>query len=966
MAKYLISLFLVLVLFCPLIAQDRISGTVIDDVTDEPLVAANVLIKGTSVGTATDEEGRFFLNYSNNEGFTLQVFYMGYKMKEVVFEPGSGLANILVRMQEDVFKGQEVVVTGIASQISREIAPVSVGSVDATKLTDLNAYSDIAQLLNGKISGTKITSSSGNVGGGYRFDIRSGGGLNGDGQPVIYVDGIRIDNSEIETRYSKGGQEISMMASLNPSEIANIEILKGPAAAATYGTDGSNGVVLITTKKGQLVQGGKGYSINYNYKFGTNSQSYQYTKDDVVSYKAANSVFKDGDFVGHDLSISGGNKATKYFFTMGIQDEEGIMVNNFHNRKNMRLNVDAVASEQLNLSATIAMNQSELARPENDDNIYGWGGNTLLRPTPWGWLDSIEIAAAEENIDIKKMSGSFKATYRPFKNFSINGSIGAEHSNMNHYSYYPPWGDYLYTNGSKQLTDRFNTQFTYTWYAGYKYNILEGFTGNTKVGGQLFDQELRRNYLAIDSLSSDKLKDIGSANGEDFLDDYGENYATFRTAGLFLDNAFNFQDKLFIGASIRQDFASSLSPKAPNIIYPQANVAIRLDRFGLTPGLIDMAKIRLAYGETGQLPGSTQSTPLIWAAEQSGYGGGLTVSEIGNNKLEPERIKELEIGLDLGLFNRYKIEASYAKMNAENSIVGRNLAPSTGLVVTAFPDNIGKIEGHSFELGLDAVLVNEKNVRLEINQRNSWQKDEITIMPEPSYTNDIQVLMEGKSRWTFFDEKVDSIMYDENGKFLDYRISTDKKDLGDAIPDYFGSLSMNLTLFRHVNIYGLLDWQTGVKVYNFTKVYQTFFGNNVAYNEATALVDSLNAIDGYDYHSGKYKKAVKDYVKYDAVFYGSRAAFIENGDYLKIRELSISYDASHLLKKYLPNAGIERLAFSFTANNLITWTKYSGADPEVNSTGSTVDGGETYVTRNEDFLTMQHPKRIAFSIQLGL
>ena len=966
MAKYWISLFLILILSCSLFAQDRITGIVIGDVTEEPLVAANVLVKGTSVGTATDSEGRFFIDYSNEEGFILQVFYMGYKRKEIVLEAGSSLSDILIRMQEDVFKGQEVVVTGIASETSREVAAVSVGSVDATKLTELNVYSDVAQLINGKVSGAKISTSSGNVGGGYRFDIRSGGGLNGNGQPVIYIDGIRIDNSEIETRYAKGGQEVSMMASINPSEIANIEILKGPAAAATYGTDGSNGVVLITTKRGQLVEGGKGFAINYGYKAGTNSQSYKYTKNDAESYKDANGVFRDGDFESHDISITGGNKATKYFFTLGTHNEDGIMVGNFMERKNMRLNVDAIASEKLNLSATVAMNQSKVARPENDNNIYGWMGNTLLSPTSWGWLDSLEIAAAKEEIDMKKMSGSFKATYRPFKNFTLNGSLGAEHSSINAFAYYPPWGDYLMTSGSKQLTDRFNTQFTYTWYAGYKYDIFEGFTGNSKIGAQMFDQEFRRNYLAIDSLSSDKLKDIGSANGEDFLDDYGEDYSTFRSGGIFIDNSFNFREKVFFGASFRQDFASSLSKKAPTIIYPQANIAVRLDRFGITPQMIDMAKFRVAYGETGQLPGYSQTIPVIWAAEQSGYGGGLTVEEIGNEKLEPERIKELEIGMDLGFLNNYKIEVSYSKLNAENSIVGRALAPSTGLTVTALPDNIGKLEGNSLELGLDAVLVNRKNVRFEITQRNSWQNDKVTKMPEPVYTNAEQVLMEGKARWTFYDEKVDSIMYDADGRFSDYRISSGKKDLGTAIPNYFGSLTMNLTLFKNINVYTLFDWQMDAKIYNFTKVYQTFFGNNAAYNKAGALIDSLDAMDNYDYSKKEYRNAVKDYAKYDAVFSGSRAEYIEDADYFKLRELSISYNASGLLKKYLPNAGLNKLVFSLTGSNLMTWTKYSGADPEVNSVGATVDGDETYVTRSEDFLTMQHPKRIAFSIQLGL
>ncbi len=950
-------------------ADGKVSGTVVDRLTGEPLIGANIVVSGTNIGSATDVNGRFYITYETDQEFVLTVTYMGYKTQEVTLDPRSDLSKVTVRMEEDILRGEEVVVTGIASQTAKSIAEVSVSSIKASELTELNSYQTLSQMVNAKVPGASVMTSSGNAGSSYRFDIRSGGGLNGNGQPVIYVDGIRVDNSEIEgpIGYNKGGQQTSILSSLNPEDIDNIEILKGPASAATYGTDGANGVVLITTKKGEIVESGKGYNINYKYQTGVNQQSYQYTEDDIYTYKDANKIFRDGLIEAHSLNVAGGTESSRYYLSLGKRYEQGLTRNNYMDRQNIRLNIDALPMENLKISVTTTYADNNLERPENDNNIFGYLGNTVVLSQSYLMLDSLSIEAADEDRKITQFSGSVKATYTPFKNIMANVGMGVDNTHLNSIEYYPPWGGYLYDHGARMIYNRQNIQYTYDANIHFNYNLKNLLSGTTTAGVQIFERKMRDSAMESDSLSSNKLRVIQSASD---MVDYQEDFEFARKAGIYLNNKLSFQDRFFFTAGIRQDFASSLSEDVPSIYYPNISTAVRLDKFGILPSAFNMMKLRVAYGETGQLPLPEQTIKLLWEAEQSGYGPAAVVSQIGDELLKPERVKELELGMDLEVLSRYGMELTYSKLNTENSIVWRELAPSTGLTASNIPANVGQVKGWAMELALNGRLINRKNLQLSFNQLNTWQDNEVVDMgdAQPIWSNfDTQVIQEGMPKYTFYDYKVDSLIYDADGRFDHFTLTDEKVDLGSAMPFYRGSLSFSLNLFRDFTIYTLFDWKTKCKILNYTKVFQTYYENNVEYVEAMNLIDSLDVLTDYDYSSSEYRNAVKTFTKYEAVYYGSYAGFIEDADYFKVREVSIGYDASHLLRKYLKNSGIRKLTVTLSGTNLLTWTKYSGPDPEVNASGasSNTDDPNIALDKALDFMTLQHPKTLMLSFQLG-
>ncbi len=410
---------------------------IVTDATGTPLPGANVFIKGTAVGAATDQNGKFSFKYDPAEEFVIIARYMGYKTQSLTLKPGDDFSNLKFEMTEDVFLADEIVVTGIASERAKSVAEKAVSRLSADKLTVVNSYQDLSQMVTGKIAGVNIEKVTGNVGGGIRFNVRSGGGLNGDEQPLIIIDGIRVDNSRF-TGAGVGGQGLGTLVDINPEDIEKIEVLKGPAGAASYGTSGSNGVVLITTKKGKLVPGQpRGLSIDYKMVTGYNAQSYEYTEDDFLSYKSINDIFRDGKVQQQSLGLYGGSGIMKYYLGFDKRYEDGIISNNSMDRSTVRANLDVIPSQKfmISISSGYTLNKTQL--PNNDNNIFGFLGNTVLTPTPWQICDSLSVYGLTTKQKSNRLFGSARAEYRPFNNFEVSASIGIDDADLRQDKLYP-------------------------------------------------------------------------------------------------------------------------------------------------------------------------------------------------------------------------------------------------------------------------------------------------------------------------------------------------------------------------------------------------------------------------------------------------------------------------------------------------------------------------------------------------
>jgi len=969
------SLLFILLLCIPAWAA-KIKGKVIDAETGEAMAGANVFVKNTNTGSATSSDGSFSFDYDASKDFTLVVSFMGYKRVELELSPGDDLSNLDIKLETDLFRAEEIVVTGIASKTSKSVAEVAVSRVAANELTEMNSYQDLSQLVSGKVAGVKVEPVTGNVGGGIRFNMRSGGGINGDEQPVIIVDGVRIDNTEIGTwdpvngsLLSVGGQGVGTLSDLNPEDIESIEVLKGPAGAASYGTNGSNGVVLINTRRGHFVPGrAKGISIDYKFVSGFNTQATKYTEDDFISYKSINKVFQTGPIYQHTLSAFGGSNLMKYYLGLDRRNEDGIIPNNFMERTSLRANLDVFPTDNviLNVSTNYILNENR--RPNNDNNIFGFLGNTILTPEPWKVTDSSAVYAYENLTRSNRFIGSFRGQYIPFKNFEIQASVGLDEGNMRIDQTFPANYVYLfYPAGERGIFTRHNRQLTFTADARYSYTPLSDLKITSIVGTQIFNRQRKNFFMNKEDFLSELMTNIGAG---ETLTSGDEVYLHVREAGIFTDHSLNYKDQYFLSLALRQDYASVIGVEAPTIFYPRASLAIRLDRYSFMPSLFKLLKLRAAYGETGQLPTVTAGIPLLWAAEPSGFGVGAVLSEVGNSEIKPERIQELELGFETEFFNNYAIEFTYYKQKAKDSIIPFRNAPSTGRTASSVPINIGAIDGWGLESLLQAKYAIGNNLRLNFNLVNNYQTNEVKDLGggQPIYDgNGLNIIKEGLSKHAFFSEKVTGALFNDDGTYAGPDVEDEKSYLGTPIPEFTGSFSTNINLFKNFNLYILSDWATGHSIFNMTKLFAIYYarrhgGPNVKrYRELEELLGQQDYADmdiqALTPGTAEYKAAADEYAKMDWHYDGN---FIEKADYFKLREISISYSLKDLIPKYLHTSLLSDFVVGFSARNLWTTSKYSGVDVEINYNGA------RSLTRGQDFLTSQQPRVYNFWFRVSL
>ena len=869
-----------------LYAQSTISGTVTDE-SGNPLIGANVLVEGTAVGAATDIDGIFSINYIPEGEYTLVVSYIGYKKQLLTT---SDIQNLNFILQQDVFDIGKVVVTGIASERSIGNTEVSVSRVDASELSETNSFSDMSQLLYGKVAGVDIRKASGNVGGGWRFDVRAGGGLNGSEQPVIYLDGIRIDNAEYSTILRgwipiSGGQGFSTLADLNPEDIESIEVLKGPAGATSYGTNGSNGVVIITTKKGRGLdrKDGRSFSMKYKRIQGTNEPSYKFSteKDGYYSAEDINAVLTPGDINQQYFSIFGGNSSLNYFISFDDRYEEGITIekdNNYMDRKTARLNLDIVAAKNLTISVSSNYIYNKMTMPMNDNNLYGWMANTIYSPAwtdhqPYFFTDSVSIASVKYSALSKRFLGSIGLNYRPFSDskllsgFKLTGRIGIDDSHIKENATYRP--DLFYPDmpaGSRYSSVRQNQEISYEMGISFRYKT-GSLNTNTSLTTQAFDRRYSILGLEKQNFITPAISNIGA--GEELT--YGdEDFFHARDGGTVITEEISFMDQYFLTLSNRSDFGSMIGSKAAEVNYTGYRFGWRADQTlsAFMPSFITMLKPRYAYGESGVLPGLRDNIELLWSAEPGGAGVGGVLSEIGNPTIEPERISETEIGFDTEMalpmnLGALSVEFTSYTQEATNSLVGKQNSPSTGLTESEKPVNVGKMEMDGTELllkystdigaviGFPNFLSTDISYAISKNNNKVISLDDGNFEAQPIYDAfDMQVIQPGLPKYAFYNFKVLGASFDsETGLYTGVQLDTVtnalwqtdsvylkryafatgvgdpfKQYLGRSAPNEIRHLSLNLKIMKNLKVYALWDWKEGVMMQNDTKGFGSYFG----------------------------------------------------------------------------------------------------------------------------------------------
>lgn len=951
-------------------AQDKgtIRGTVTDGQTGETIPGANVVVTDVQEGAATNADGKYEVRVAPGS-YTLRATFVGYtaRQREVTVRAGETSTVNIKLLPAEVELG-EVVVTGLAQQKAKAEASIGVTSIDAADLTESADFQSVEQLLQGSTPGLRVSSTSGNVGAGIRFKVRGGVSLNSDGQPLIFIDGTRINQDEVEG-FDVGGQGTSPLADLNPNNIESINILKGPSAAALYGTDGVDGVVLIETKSGRQ---GQDLEVNYSGTLGYTERVAKYDTSRFVTADAANRTFREGSLSEHQISVSGAFDDVSYFASYGRRDTEGIQQNNAGTRNNVQANFEVSPNDVFEVQGNTGFTINEYVRPQNDNNLAGSLGNTLLVPAPYFFRDSTEIAAVDDQFRVQRFTGSLEGTYTPeyLSGLRIQASAGTDVSSRREDLTFPVGQTTSFpaiTNGERSVFTLESRRYNGDVSALYDYGVAEDLSASSTVGVQVFTESERESFATVQNFGSARITDIGT--GSD-LRNIGENLVNQRSAGIFARQTFDYQNRYSLDLSIRRDYSTQLLATETTSFkawYPSVRGNVRLSQFDFTPDLFSQLKLRAAFGQSGALPDITDTQALRLGAQRGGYSSpGGVVSSAGDPDLDPERVTEVEGGVDVNVNERYNLGVTYYYQTTSNSIVDFSPAPSTGLGNFQVPRNVGKVVGQGVETSLDVSVLDRDNYQVDVSANYTYQSAEVKELGGQLIQGlfERNVIKEGLPPGAFFGFKVDGAQFTNNGVYNGPNIVDtdgdgdidldDRVQLGNPNPDHYGGFSLNVRLFENLRISGRAEYQLGLQVYNGTQRFATRFGNNPRFNELQQQLGSLSP------GTPEYRQAANRFAELQTRDDISASNFVEDADFLKIREIAVAYNFTDLISRAVQSdLPVREFRFRLAGRNLFTFTEYSGPDPQVNTSGART------ITQGNDFLTLQTPRTFSATLRVG-
>jgi len=941
-----------------------VTGEVMDSEADEGLPGANVLVVETSQGAVTDEKGSYEIAGVEPGSYTLRTSFTGYEPDEVQITVQSGQETVVnFELQPDIAQLEEVVATGIASETAKSQAEVSVSRINASELSQKNNNLNISDLISGKSPGVNVGSSAGSVGSGLRFKIRSGGGLKGSGQPAIYLDGTRLDNSEVEGTGS-GGQGFGALSDLNPSEIENIDILKGPAAAALYGVEGSNGVVLIETKGGTEGE----TQVQYSSTIGQNEAHTEYSTDNYFTAEAANGELVTGPIFENQVSVSGGNQTLGYYTSVTRRDEEGIVIDDGLERTSFRANIDATPTESLSLSLNTSYTLNNQKR-QVLDNGFGPLNNTIFISNEeiWSKTGSREAVYARDDIlEKNRFVGSIDLTWSLIGDLQVQATAGIDRSNMENNEIEPVGFSYGgQTEGAKEKFMRENRAHNFDANIRYPYEVVDGLNATTIVGAQLVNEKWSSLFVDKQTFPAEPIMDFGS--GEDFLGS-SEQQVHQRSAGIFASQEFNYQDTYFATVALRRDYSSAVGEEAPSIFYPKGSAAVRLDQFDATPDIFSFLKVRGAYGESGKLPETLDAVNRLYGANNTGYGAGAVISRIGNNEIEPERVREFEVGFNSELLNRYTVDFTAYWTRARESIVGFDQAPSTGLTASAVPFNVGAVNGSGIEtsVGADIIRTDQHLVTSTVNWTYTTNEVQSLGRAQPLFDWN-NVIKEGLPRAAFYPIQNNGAVLNDDGTYKEADINANERDfVGTPYANHEGSFELEVTLFEDFDIYALTEWALDTYTHNATNQIAERYGNLPKRIKKAAQLPNVDRfkdlqeekfpnVEELEPGTDEHREVANEYAMLNP---RSGKGYIEQSDWIALSQVSIGYDATDLLRQFRPAEVVESITFRVAANDALFTSKYSDPDPRLHWQGSRTIG------RGRDFTSLQQPRTWTFKVNV--
>jgi TonB-linked SusC/RagA family outer membrane protein len=956
--------------------QGTISGTVLVEGAQRPLPGAQVAVDGQpDKNTVTDGSGRFRITGLTGTTVTVNVRALGYRpLTESVTVGSSNVRFVLTTRAVEL---DQVVVTGTAGGEQLRSVGTSVATVNVADVTAKTAVPSVDALLNGRSPGVTILPGTGMVGAGANIRIRGMGTFSLSSQPLIYVDGIRVNNSTgsgISVQAFSSGV-VSRLNDFDPEEIESIEVLKGPAAATLYGTEAARGVISIITKKGssggtkysfQTQQGGNWFQdaegrIPTNYCVLTssttcvnsNSTAGELVGLNVIQQEDARGtpLFRTGDVRDYSMNVSGGTPLVRFFASGDLGQTEGAERNNERRQTSVRTNLSITPNTKIDISTSLgyinsrtslsceagcggAMWESMYSNPANLPRFCGTNVEcTYVRGFQSTPPEAFYVQDFGQGLD--RLTGSATIQYRPFTWMTHRLEIGTDLSYDDNVEAVPFitndtiaffWGatakGYRYHN---QHNATFNT---YDYTGSVNFNLKTSLTSKTSFGVQYYTREDQFMQGEGDFFPAPGLRTIAAAGTKVGLQD---GWSSNNTLGYYLQEQIGWRDRLYLTAAARVDNNSSFGNEVKWVGYPKASISYVASEEPsiqkMLPKFVNSLRLRGAFGASGQQPALNTALKTLSPVAGPNGQGILTPASLGNIDLKPERVEGLELGFETGMFSdRFGIDFTYFRDQSKDAILNRGVAPSTGFGSQNQWFNAGQITKQGIELGLKGQIINNPNYAWDVNFSVGTNSSKIDRLNGRDTTIDLGSASHriGYAPFDWFSYKVLSATYDPATR----RATNAQCDNGKGQPmpcfNASGGIQAPKVYLGHSIPSATGSITSTVRfLRNFSVYAMTDFA--AGYKR---LDNNLRIRCQIFYTCAEYlqpdKANTRELVQMQTN--GTLRDFVINDSkYLKLREISLSYEVPEQLasKARAKTAGI-----TLSARNLHTWTPYTGLDPE--------------------------------------
>jgi TonB-linked SusC/RagA family outer membrane protein len=957
-------------------ATGTIRGTVTDSTNRRGVPGVQVTISGTTRGAVSNDNGVYTLTAVPAGVVTIRAQRLGYSSQSRTVTVAAGSAVTADFELHPVATVLSTVVSVGYGTASRQDVSSAISSVDSSTFANTPVAS-VDNALQGRIPGVQVMQNSGEPGSGISMRVRGPASLNAGNQPLYVVDGVPMIQGSL-SQIALSGQDVTAISGLNPDEIASIDVLKDAAAAAIYGSRGSNGVVLITTKRGAA--GNTRFSLNsyvgtqkvektigllnaqqyvelYNESAKNDNRALPFEPgvDDVDTYDWQGAVFRRAPVSDINLSMSGGSERLKFYLSGSNFDQRGIVIGSAYTRQAGRLNLDVNATDRFFLSSTIGLTRENNDRIPGDQSLDGvvtnaigmqpfmpiYGSSSGYGGDNEGLRYSNPVAIADFNFDTFKTLralGTLNARYLFSPMFSLEGRVGADVYSIDELTWGEPKVDGTYAasaDGVGRTASNTNTKY-----------MAESFLTVNAINSA----SSRLNLIGGASVEYNH-RDLSFTRGEGFpagFSTYVANAATITSwDGSATDNNlvsffsranWSYKDRYLLSASLRADGSSRFGTDNRYGIFPAVSAGWNVTDESFAQGLAKLAtlKLRASYGVTGnQGIGDFASRSLASGQPYSGVAG-VAPTQLGNPELKWETTKEVDLGADVSVLDgRASLIVDWYNRNTSDLLVRRPIPATSGY--TSIWSNIGDIRNRGVDMGLHTINLDGGANRLgwtsDLNV--TWNRNVVThLYNGQTATFNVSsritsVAAVGQPLGEFYLYKFLRVNPD-NGNALFQAAdgtetyspgSSDRMFVGSPQPDYYGGFTNTLT-FRDFDLRGFLQFSQGNKVFNMMRIF-TDDGGCTWDNLSTLALDRWQKPgDITDEPRMSYR------CRSGADVISSR--FIEDGSFVRLGEVTLGYK---LPDRLASSARMTNARIYVSGRNLHTWTDYSGYNPDVNSAG---------------------------------